>query len=169
MKEILLNTVRKTKNYKKHSALIDDGDFEKVSKYNWFVFKSRTTIYASTYIKNKMILMHNFIMGGKGIDHKDGNGLNNQKDNLRKCTNQQNQWNQQPQKGKSSKYKGVCWGKHCGKWLATIKHNSVNINLGSYDSETDAAKAYNEKAKELFGEFAYQNKVNSHATKSQNY
>ena len=88
------------------------------------------------------------------IDH-----INNVKDdnrivNLREATGFQNQANQKPQVGKTSKYKGVCWSKQCCKWRAYIKVNYKTIHLGYYHNEEDAALAYNKAALEIFGEFA---------------
>ena len=87
------------------------------------------------------------------IDHINGNGLDYRKCNLRVCTHQQNLQNQRIQKG-VSKFKGVCWHKASQKWMAKIKHNYKTIYLGVFNNEIDAAKSYNKKAKELFGEFA---------------
>ena len=59
----------------------------------------------------------------------------------------------------TSRFKGVCWHKKAGKWQAKIQHNFVRIRLGLFSSEEDAARAYNRKAKELFGEFAKLNEI----------
>jgi len=101
--------------------------------------------------------MHNLIMGTKLVDHKNGNGLDNQKNNLRNCTNQQNHMNRRPKKNCTSKFKGVCRFKKDLKWTAVIKFNRKQIYIGIFGNEEDAAKAYDKKAKELFGEFAYLN------------
>ena len=120
MKEIILNTVLKTSpNYRKHIALIDDEDFELVSKYNWYVRKDCNTFYAAMWVKGgkgKTIYMHKFLTGFKETDHKDNNGLNNQRNNLREVTHNQNIMNQRKHKNTSSKYKGVCWHKRDKKW-----------------------------------------------------
>ena len=105
--------------------------------------------------------MHRLIMDAQErqeIDHADGNGLNNQKDNLRFCTHSQNHMNRKPTKG-SSKYKGVSWHKAAKKWNARITLNKKTVSIGYFDSEIIAAKAYDEKAIELFGEFAKLNKA----------
>ena len=147
-------------------ALVDNEDFAKVSGYKWYAVKHRNTFYALTSIRkgNKItsLKMHRLILGlrrcdGKITDHRDRNGLNNQKANLRLCTNQQNGQNKRPQKGGTSKYKGVYWHKPREKWCGKVATNGKNQHLGYFVGEAEAAKAYDKKAKELFGEFAYLN------------
>lgn len=104
--------------------------------------------------------MHRAIMRtpqGKQIDHRNHDGLDNRRCNLRECSHIENMRNQLPQKTGTSRYKGVHWEKERGKWRAQIKHTCKQMRLGRYASEKDAAKAYDKKAKELFGEFAYLN------------
>jgi hypothetical protein len=97
---------------------------------------------------------------GVEIDHQDGNGLNNQKYNLRICTTAQNGANQRTQsRKKSSRFKGVNWDKDRQKWYAHIKVNQVLKNLGRFSSEIEAAKAYNKAAIIAFGKFAKLNEV----------
>lgn len=160
MKKILLNKIHKTKNYKKHYALVSDEDFEKVNEHNWHIRPHCRTIYAQAVMNGKIVPMHRFITGVKGIDHKDGNGLNNQRCNLRKATNSQNGMNMRKQLGTSSKYKGVhkyciiCNGKKYYYWRARIMCEGDRLDLGNFKTEKEAGQAYNKKAKELFGEFA---------------
>jgi len=87
-------------------------------------------------------------------DHRDGNGLNNQRENLRICTRQQNSQNGLAHKDSSSQFKGVSLKKGRHKWVACIMQNGKLAHLGYFDNEIEAAKTYNTKAKELFGEFA---------------
>ena len=145
-------------------ALVDDEDFEALSQSKWWANKDRNTFYAYRWIKvdGKGIAqsMHNAILNGKGIDHIDKNGLNNQKSNLRFCTISENAMNQRKQRNTSSIYKGVCIDKPYGKWRSHIRINGKAIDLGSFTSEVEAAKAYNAKAIELFGEFANLNNFN---------
>lgn len=88
------------------------------------------------------------------VDHIDNNKLNNNVSNLRWCNLQQNQFNRSKGEGTTSKYKGVHWHKRDNKYVVHIKINGKQKHLGYFDSEEDAANAYNEKAKELFGDFA---------------
>lgn len=101
--------------------------------------------------------MHRLIMGapkGKEVDHIDGNGLNNQKSNLRICDRFQNTQNCIPRKNTTSKYRGVSWGSRENKWKAQISAFNKSHYIGCFSLETKAAEAYNKKAMELFGEFA---------------
>ena len=93
------------------------------------------------------------------IDHKDRVRSNNTLDNLREATQQENMFNRPPSASKSSGYKGVAFHKHTQKWRATIIKDNKAFYLGYFHSEIDAAKAYNKRAKDLFGEFAYINVV----------
>lgn len=164
MKEIL------TKNG--HCILIDDEDLKTLDKWTWHAAKSKSTFYAhrTQYlgggrknIKSKLVSMHRILMNcpeGMQVDHIDGNGLNNQKSNLRICTNQQNNFNQKKQqswkkKPTTSKYKGVTLRN--GIWLARIRFNNKLITIGNFHHEDEAALAYDAKAAQLFGEFAYLN------------
>lgn len=140
-------------------SLVDDEDYEYLNQFKWFADKHRNTYYAGRQESRHLglqrtKLMHCVIMNHKGIDHIDGNGLNNQKSNLRKCTNSQNAMNRTQIKGTSSKYKGVSFHKRDKKWYSYIKKDQKLINLGSFTNEVDAAKAYDKKAIELFGEFS---------------
>jgi hypothetical protein len=140
-------------------ALVDDYDYEVLNNFKWFAHKHRNTHYAGkqksrTEGKQRSELMHCIIMDHKGIDHIDGNGLNNQRSNLRFATHQQNQMNRGKLKGTSSKYKGVSLDKRSNKWNSYIKKDQKVIYLGLYYDEVEAAKAYDQKAIELFGEFA---------------
>lgn len=87
------------------------------------------------------------------VDHIDGDKLNNTIENLRLVTTQQNTFNSSPQKGKSSKYKGVAWDKKRKKWRARIVISGKEIYLGRYDSEQDAKAAYDNAAKEHQGDY----------------
>lgn len=93
------------------------------------------------------------------IDHVDGNGLNNQRMNLRICTHLQNTMNRKKSKGKSSVFKGVVWNKEKNNWRARIRVNKKLIHLGYFFIEAEAAKIYNIAAVKYFKEFARLNKV----------
>jgi len=146
-------------------ALVDDADYEELSKYKWRVQKDyrSNTYYASRYSrlstgKYTAIPMHRQIMGLEygnkdSIDHINHIGLDNRRCNLRLCTQQQNCFNRLV-RGGTSKYKGVCFDKYHKKWRATIRLNDVSSFLGYFDLEEDAAEAYNAAAEECFGEFA---------------
>lgn len=139
-------------------ALVDDEDFDNVNQFEWHVSKCETKFYARRSLgKRKYQFLHQFIMGSKWIDHIDDIGLNCQKHNLRKCTNSQNQMNSRPRKNTASKYKGVSKCSEANRWQSQIKLSGKIFYLGIFKDEIDAAKAYDTKAIELFGEFAYLN------------
>ena len=104
--------------------------------------------------------MHRLILKaekGQVCDHINHNGLDNRRKNLRLCTNSQNFGNQRKRPNKSSIYKGVCFYKRDSKWQVGIECNYKKYYLGRFDNEIEAAKVYDKKAAELFGEFAYTN------------
>ena len=144
-------------------ALVDDLDFEALNVFKWYASKERNRFYAARHIyidgKGTTAKMHNMILNGKGIDHIDHDGLNNQRSNLRFCTKSENNMNQRKLASATSMYKGVSFFKQTGKWAAYIKFNGKKIHLGLFDSEVEAAMSYNDKAIALFCEFANLNKL----------
>lgn len=144
-------------------ALVDDEDFEYLNQFKWCVQKGKNTLYAvrNNYNNGKSATqyMHGAILNGKGIDHIDHNGLNNQRSNLRLCSQSENSMNTQKYANKSSSFKGVSFHKLSGKWRAYIMINGKETHLGYFTSEIEAAKAYNTKAIALFCEFANLNKI----------
>jgi hypothetical protein len=114
--------------------------------------------------------MHRVIMNAPAdrfVDHKHGEGLDNRKENLRIVTCAQNQYNRRKMTTRqtSSKYKGVYFRKNYKKYCAQIRYKGKRMHLGYFDNETDAAKAYDEAAKKLFGEFARLNFPNESQNK----
>jgi len=151
-------------------ALIDDDMFDRVSYFKWHVVKKlRTTgivYYALTniYVNGKYtcLLMHRLIMGIPDplqVDHRNSNGLNNQKHNLRICTGQQNSQNSRKTTNSTSIYKGVSYVTKKNKWRSRIMVNGNPIHLGYYGTEIQAAIAYNNSAIKYFGDFALLNMV----------
>lgn len=148
-------------------TLVDDEDYPRIIMHKWCAVKDRNTWYAVRGMrgrgrnKNKLIQLHRFLLNaklGEECDHINGDGLDNHKSNLRIVTTQQNQWNQRKRLNTSSKYKGVHKRSDCNKWQARIRiNNGKQISLGFFDKEEDAAKAYDVKAIELFGEYAKTN------------
>jgi len=142
-------------------AIVHAEDYEWLSQYKWCALKTHDNkFYAVRRKNNKTIIMHRQIMNapaGLVVDHIDGNGLNNRRTNLRICTQAQNIHNSRPRRNRSSKYKGVFWNKTNKKWIVTIHKGDKRIYLGGFDDEIEAALAYDRKATELFGEFAYLN------------
>jgi len=148
-------------------ALVDDEDFEELNKHKWYASKDHhyTRWYAGRAIridgKKYTCLMHRDVMNApkdKMIDHINHDGLDNRKCNLRVCSNSQNQCNML-KTNKSSKYKGVHLRTYNKKqyWCSQIVKNGKKEYIGIFNNEIDAAKAYDKRAKEAFGEFSYCN------------
>lgn len=136
-------------------AMIDDEDFESVSKHKWWASKGRNTWYAMATVKKKLVRLHQFLMPGKRWrDHRDGNGLNNQRENLRRCSPVQNEGNSKMKRTNTSGVKGVWWSKHRRKWAACICINYKTVHLGAFEDKEIAAQAYRSAAIKRFGEFA---------------
>ena len=152
---------------KQSTVLIDDDDFGLICDYKWYIQSVSECKYAvaRTTLPNgkiKVILMHRLIIKPLDcyeIDHIDGNGLNNQKDNLRTCRHRDNIRNRRKHKKGSSTYKGVSWDTQKKRWRAYIHSGGKRIRLGDYKTEKDAASAYNKAAKLIFQEFANLNNI----------
>ncbi len=139
-------------------TIVDDSDFDYISKFRW---RLNPMGYATGY-KNGPIYLHRQLMNpekGKCIDHINGDGLDNRRSNLRICSTQENSMNRKLSKNNTSGFKGVVWSNRYKKWIAQISFNGKLNHLGSFNDKIDAAKAYNAKAKELFGDFAWLNPV----------
>jgi hypothetical protein len=148
-------------------ALVDDEDFEYLNQFRWFSNNMNGKFYVGRYItvskyKQIRISMHRFIMKpekGMVIDHLDRNPLNNQKNNLRICTQGENLRNKKIYANNKCGFKGVIWWERNSKWKAEIRHNKKKIYLGYYKNINDAARAYNAAALKYHGEFANLNKI----------
>jgi hypothetical protein len=141
-------------------CLVDDGDYDWISQWSWGSIFNEGIWYACGVINKRRTLMHRLITdapNGILVDHKDRNGLNNQRENLRLCTNTQNQWNSKTPITNTSGYKGVCWHSDTKKYMASISINGKRIYLGYYDNPIDAAKAYDKAAILYRGEYARTN------------
>ncbi len=139
-------------------VLIDDQDYEIVSKYKWYFDLGKYASANSPMVHGKRgrtIRMHRLVMNapeGMEIDHINGDGLDNRKSNLRCCTHAENIHNAKMRKDNTSGYFGV---KRNGKnWCAVIHINMKKINLGTYKTKEEAAVAYNEAAYKYHGDFA---------------
>ena len=143
-------------------AQVDDEDFEWLNQWRWCFHGDGYAERRSARISGKshIIFMHRLIAktpDGFETDHIDGDGLNNQRHNLRICSNAENQHNRGVQTNNTSGYKGVVWDRQRQRWLASIRINQRLLFLGRFETAEDAAQAYDEKAKILFGGFARTN------------
>ncbi len=138
-------------------AMIDDEDYERVSQFKWCYANK----YAATTRNGVTFRMHRYLMtpcdSSLYVDHINNNTLDNRRSNLRLVTPLQNTMNKQSHKNSCCKYKGVSRSR--ARFKAQIFHSKKSIFLGVFNSPEEAALAYNKKAIELYGEFAYLNKI----------
>ena len=152
-------TFRRIKLTKDKFAIVDPEDYQKLAEYDWHLWESGSyNQYAIRYEKGKSLKMHREITNapvGLVVDHKNGDGLDNRKENLRIVTMTQNHYNRKKTSRKTtSKYKGVHRITDRKAYCAKIRYEGKTIYLGYYKDEIEAAKAYDEAAKKLFGEYA---------------
>ena len=141
-------------------ALVDDEDYEVIGKWKWHLSKDgyvKRTYKAGSKVKAQ--LLHRAILANgsnkKHIDHINHDKLDNQKHNLRWASPSENGGNSKLSKSNTTGYKGVT--KRHGKFRSHIRHNRVLIHIGVFDTPEEAAKAYDKKAREMFGEYAWLN------------
>lgn len=143
-------------------ATIDIRDAERVKEFVWHKTSTgyaAATTYDNGWRKPGTLLMHRLIVAPKDencVDHKNGNRLDNRRENLRECTQTQNRFNQGARKDSTSGIKGVMWDKRRKKYLVQIKDNKKTKSLGRFENIKDAERVYTEHAKKIQGEFFYE-------------
>jgi hypothetical protein len=144
-------------------AIVDPDDYHRLRKYKWQLQRSPSNFYAKRAIRERskyiLVLMHREILkvaDNLVVDHINHNGLDTRKANLRPATQLQNTWNNLRRRGKN-RFRGVFWDKGEKKWQARLAYDYKKIHLGFFDDDVEAAKAYDEAAKKLRGEFAVLN------------
>jgi hypothetical protein len=142
-----------------HYALIDDCDADLVAQRNWCVRNATgvDVLYAQAYFDGVMRGMHRLIMGWPSteVDHRNGDGLDNRRCNLRLATKSQNSCNRGP--NGNVPFKGVYFDRDRQLFAADIRANGVRIRLGRFATAEEAGRAYDQAALELHGEFAWLN------------
>ena len=162
-------------------AKVDAEDYEQLRRYKWHVCPRKDKVYAARCRRvaegpgPQRVLLHyealglkNPISNGRVIEHKNGDGLDCRKRNLRVCSQSENAANRGPNRSgrnrtgrKTSRYKGIYWipahGYHPAGWVAKIRHREKRFYLGFFKKEYDAVQAYNQAAYRLYGQFAYLN------------
>jgi hypothetical protein len=140
---------------KGYVTFVSPEDAHHLQLQNWYVQDSSPSVHvyaAATGGKDRHILLHRQILGGAaGIetDHRDGDGLNNRRKNLRPCSRSENQANSRRQPGTSG-FRGVCIDRKTGRWIAQL----ANVRIGTFVTPEEAACAYDRAAIECYGEFA---------------
>lgn len=138
-------------------AIVDDADYERVSAYKWSASKTQTNVYGIRKVRTPegrttSQLLHRFIMGVTDrkvdVDHKDHDGLNCQRYNLRKCVRGENDGNRRKSRG-ASHFKGVSWDSRREVWRACIRIGKT-VHLGYFSDEIEAALAYDTAARIRF-------------------
>lgn len=144
-------------------ALVDPVDAH-LASLRWYaqVFKNIPVVYAARRVRRPdgtsfIEYLHQAVLGLKGIDHRDGNGLDCRRSNLREASKAQNQRNQRRRKDNMSGFKGVYWHAQRGYWIARIKAGPIRKSTNGFTTAIEAARAYDAMAREFHGEFAHLN------------
>jgi len=144
---------------KGYEAVIDAADAALVGQWNWHAMEDGGRVYAArkdhSAGRSETVRLHRLLTGaakGVMVDHRDGDGLNNRRKNLRTATNSQNQHNRRPQQGRCS-LKGVSWHCQARRWRAHISVDGRKRHLGLFDTPEAAHAAYCKASTELHGEF----------------
>lgn len=144
-------------------ALVDDDDYERVMQFRWQAKPCARTVYATRTIwlsrdKSTSVTMHRFILGisdaATGVDHRNHDGLDNTRTNLRIASKYDNARNQRKRAESTAPYKGIIWERRKKLWRARIVVNSKRVGLGRFKDPIDAARAYDSAAWTHYGEFA---------------
>ncbi|VWD01890.1 pathogenesis-related transcriptional factor and ERF protein [Burkholderia aenigmatica] len=146
-----------------YSAIVDDEDFDDLSRFSWYAMGAGEAIYAARYASieqgGPVIYMHRQIIGGNPVcvDHANRDTLDNRRANLRAADVSRNAANVGLSVSNRSGFKGVVWDATREKWRADIRVNGRRFFLGYYSTSEEAARAYDFRALKEFGEFAFQN------------
>lgn len=146
-------------------AVVDLCDSD-LGALNWSVERSRNTWYAyrwrrgddgrrhHRWLHREIAARAGMQIDGLEVDHRDGNGLNNRRSNLRAATHAQNMQNMRTPSSNTSGVRGVYWDKREARWIASVRYNGKALRLGGFDSIELASAAFQEAAQRIYGEFA---------------
>lgn len=153
--------IKKVQLTQGYVAIVDAVDYPLVAPYKWHVdIRKNGLCYAATSLQHprREIRMHQLLTGEKRTDHRDGDGLNNRRTNLRRATQAQNTYNSRPKRGE---LKGVTHQPRLTKrpWQARICIEGKQHHLGYYKTSEEAAAVYDREAERRFGEFARLNGI----------
>lgn len=143
-----------------HYAIVDDDDYDELSKFKWTVVVRNRTVHARRETRwngmdGEAQYMHQMVTGYDQTDHINGLGLDNRRENLRSATHSQNKMNEPKKRGQyTSKFKGVSWYNRLSCWRAQVMLDRKVVYSRCFKSEEQAASAYDAAAREYFGEFA---------------
>jgi hypothetical protein len=143
-------------------AKVDDADYPRLATWSWFARQGESGIWYAARTEREgdyqgQVSMHREILGVSedvAVDHKDGDGLNNQRENLREATKTQNGQNRGKNRNSKSRYKGVSWATRESKWFAQIQIDGKKKWLGYCETELEVAQLYDSYASTKFGAFA---------------
>lgn len=145
-----------------YEAIIDAADADRIGKHSWTAMVKRGTVYVKrAYMRNGKsitVLLHREVMNVADdvlIDHRNGNGLDNTRANLRPATTSQNMCNRPAPSNNTSGFKGVCFSKASKKWTAQFVFRGKTIYVGVYPTPEDAYAARRKADAKLYGEFAW--------------
>lgn len=144
------------------TAIVDEQDFDKIKDYKWssiFCGKAKSPYAVSSHF-GKIVYMHRIVMGAKSdqfVDHIDGNGLNNSRENLRFATNSQNNMNQSKRLDNTSGHKGISWCPDREKYQVYINIDRKRKSLGRYKTLEEAIYVRDRAVKSHYGEYAREN------------
>lgn len=141
-------------------VVFDDADSDLILSYRWHKHVAGKNVYARGYPLGKrssgLVYMHRLLTDapkGTDVDHRNGNGMDNRRGNIRICSRSQNNANRKVAVGVVG-IKGVYWDGRCNVWRAEIHKDGVKHRLGRFKRLEDAADAYRQKSLSLYGNFS---------------